>query len=322
MKPVSYFTSFRKLVITEAISGHVELIPGINITNDPEVKERLLTAQCRLAVGAIETTHLETESNLVFGEFDQEDMRSLPEDGFLMVILLWIDMLLKNAWLLKDHAMECDAAFLRVERPDGVSWTKNFLAIRPTFSDGYTDKSIEMNVEDLKRWGCTNDLVENYLSETASSAIRFMMEKGYTRSGRAMQFIVAARRAQDLAFKVAHYCSAFETLFTTESTEIAHKLAERVAFFLGESGYNRRNVFSTVKNAYNVRSKLVHGDMLKQGQIDNLPPLSMECDGYLRKILWDIFNSEPLKKIFDAHNDAIEQYFTRLILGDATTTAT
>jgi hypothetical protein len=147
-----------------------------------------------------------------------------------------------------------------------------------------------------------------------------MMEKGYTRSGRAMQFVVAARRAQDLAFKIANYCSALETLFTTDSAELAHKLAERVAFFLGERGQNRRNVFATVKSAYNVRSKLVHGDTLKQNQIDALPALSAECDGALRKILWEIFNSDDLKKIFDAHNDAIEDYFTCLIFGSSPST--
>jgi hypothetical protein len=145
-----------------------------------------------------------------------------------------------------------------------------------------------------------------------------MMEKGYARSGRAMQFVVAARRAQDLAFKIANYCSALETLFTTESTELAHKLSERVAFFMGERGHNRREVFATIKSAYNVRSKLVHGDTLKQNQIEDLPALSTKCDITLRTILREIFRSEELKNIFDAHNDAVEDYFTRLILGPPT----
>ena len=318
MEPVTYITSFRKLILTEPISGYIELIHGVNITNDPHVKAQWLTSQCRAAIGAIEAAHLEGESNLVFGEFDAADMHGLPPEGFLLVILAWLDMLLKNAWLIKDHAMECDAAFLRVEMTEGVSWTKNFLAIRPSFSDGYTDKNIEMSVDELKKWGQTNDLVEGYLCEANSSSMRFMMEKGYARSGRAMQFVVAARRAQDLAFKIANYCSALETLFTTESTELAHKLAERVAFFLGERGHNRRAVFATIKSAYNVRSKLVHGDTLKQNQIEGLPALSAECDVNLRTILLEIFNSEELKKIFDAHSDAIEDYFARLILGPST----
>jgi hypothetical protein len=314
VKPVSYVTCFRKLILTEPINGSIELIPGVNISNDPDVKAQWLTPQFSIAAGAIEATHLTAESNLVFGEFDAEDMR-LPPEGFLLVILAWLDMLLKNAWLLKDHAMECDAAFLRVEMDSGVSWTKNFLAIRPSFSDGYTDKNIGMSAKDLQEWGRTTDLVEGYLSEASSSPLRFMMEKGYARSGRAMQFVVAARRAQDIAFKIAHYCGALETLFTTESTELAHKLAERVAFFLGERGHNRRTVFAKVKSAYGIRSKLVHGDTLKPNQIEELPALSAECDVFLRAILREIFNSEDLKKTFDSHNGAVEDYFSRLILG-------
>ncbi|MEO6828235.1 MAG: hypothetical protein ABI164_00380, partial [Acidobacteriaceae bacterium] len=76
-------------------------------------------------------------------------------------------------------------------------------------------------------------------------------------------------------------------------------------------------VFATIKSAYNVRSKLVHGDTLKQNQVDELLALSTECDGALRRILWEIFNSDDLKKIFDAHNDAVEDYFARLIFGSS-----
>jgi Apea-like HEPN len=315
MKTVSYITCFRKLRLTEPISGHLELMPGVNISNDPVVMANFLTPQFAAAAGAIEMAHLIQESNLVFGEFDTEDLKESPPELFLVVILAWIDTLLKNAWLLKDHAMECDAAFLRVEMASGTSWTRNFLAIRPSFSDGYTDKDIEMSIADLMEWGKTTDLVEGYLCETHSSSLRFMMEKGYARSGRAMQFVVAARRAQDIAFKIANYCSALETLFTTESTELAHKLAERVAFFLGDRGHNRRAVFATIKSAYGVRSKLVHGDTLKPSQMETLPALSTQCDVYLRTILLDIFNSEELKKMFDSHNEAIEDYFAQLILG-------
>ena len=38
MKPVTYITSFRKLILTEPFSGYVELIPGVNITNNPHTK--------------------------------------------------------------------------------------------------------------------------------------------------------------------------------------------------------------------------------------------------------------------------------------------
>jgi hypothetical protein len=58
--------------------------------------------------------------------------------------------------------MKCDAAFFRVEMASGTSWPRNFLAIRPSFSDGYADKDIEMTIADLMEWGKTTDLAEGY----------------------------------------------------------------------------------------------------------------------------------------------------------------
>ena len=316
MKPVSYVTSFRQLKVMDPISGHVELIPGVNISNDPAIKEKLLTTEFATVAGVLEAQDLLKASNLVFGEFDVGDMGELPPKDFMLVILAWLDRLLENAWLIKDHAMTCESVFLRVELASGVSWSSNFLAIRTSFADGFANRDIEMSLTELKEWGQTIDLVEGYLYEKDSSSLRFMMEKGYTRSGRAMRFVAAARRTQDIAFKIANYCSALETLFTTESTELAHKLAERVAFFLGERRHVRRKIFATIKSAYGVRSKLVHGDTLKPSQIDGLPSLSAQCDIYLRTIVREIFSSEDLKGIFDTHqNEVLENYFANLILG-------
>jgi hypothetical protein len=305
------------------MSGHVELLPGVNITNDPRVRKKWLTPEFSTVAGAIEASHLQSESNLVFGEFDTDDIKDLPPNGILLVILSWINGLLESAWFIKEHVMTCDAAFLRAETPSGVSWSSNFLAVRPSFANGYSakEKVIEMSIEGLKEWSKINDLVNGYLYEKESLPHRFMMEKGYSRSGRALRFVAAARQALDLAFKIANYCSALETLFTTESTELAHKLSERVAFFLGERGHNRRAVFTTVKGAYGIRSKLVHGDTLKPSQIEGLPVLSSQCDVYLREILLEIFNSEILKSIFDSHNEAIEEHFSGLILGPLKQTA-
>ena len=319
MAAISYVTSFRNLKLTEPISGHLELLPGVNISNDPVVSKKWLTPELGHAVGAIEMAHLESASNLVFGEFDGDQFQDVPPEVVLLTVLAWIEGLFESAWLIKDHAMACEAAFLRVELAFGTSWSSNFLAMRPSFSDGYTikEKDVEMSAEGLKEWSKVDDLVWGHLHQKGSSALRFMMEKGYARSGRAMQFVAAARRAQNIAFRIANYCSALETLFTTESTELAHKLSERVAFFLGDRGQNRRTVFTTIKSAYGVRSKLVHGDTLNSNQIEGLSALSTRCDTYLRTILREVFSSEDLKKVFDSHNEGIEAYFTQLILGSS-----
>jgi hypothetical protein len=106
MSDVQYVTSFRKLNLSDEITGHVELIPGVNITNDARVMSSLLTPELASVAGAIEIEYLRRAPNLVFGEFDAEQFRELPPDGVWFPILMWIDGLFRNAWLLKDHALE------------------------------------------------------------------------------------------------------------------------------------------------------------------------------------------------------------------------
>jgi len=317
MRKLYYVTTFRKLNLSQQISGHLMLIPGVNITNDSEIKRKFLTPAFADAAGEIEMAYFKRASNLVFGEFDDRHVRGRPAEAVLLGVLLWIDGLFKNAWLHKDHAMECDAAYLRADDEQQSMWFSNFLASRPSFANGDRWGEIEMTVADLKAWGNKNDQIEDYLLESTIAASGFMMAKEFKRLGRALHFVNSARIAPNIAFKIANYCSALETLFTTDETELAHKLSERVAFFLGDEGYNRAQTYATVKAAYGVRSKLVHGSTIKTGQVEGLPSLSSTCDDYLRSILNLIFESSDLRRTFDSKNEAIENYFAELILGRA-----
>ena len=91
--------------------------------------------------------------------------------------------------------------------------------------------------------------------------------------------------------------------------------SERVALYLGACGFDRLEVFRTVKDIYNVRSKLVHGDTLSEKQIATLPQLATTGDGYLRAILDRIFSSASERAVFDSRNENIEEYFTSLLFG-------
>lgn len=319
---VVYVTSFRQLELSEPIRGGVRLLPCINITNDSAIKERVLTNEFSRFAGTIELAHLRAAPNLVFGELRESAMGGLPPDRFLLMILLWISGLFDNAWLLKDHAMRCEGAHLTHRPGSGpVAWTSNFLHTRPSLADGTVDHTITMSVDELRTWSQKNARVESYLHDADSGRFRFMMEKGFARSGRAMRFVKAARSAPDVAFKIAHYCSALETLLTIDNAELAHKLSERTAFFLGCRGYDRLTVFRTVKKAYGVRSKLVHGDTLQPRQIEELPSIAVDLDGYLRTILNAVFESDSLQQIFDSPGDGIEDYFAKLLFGEAASDA-
>jgi hypothetical protein len=319
MPDVYYVTSFRHLTFTKPIVDAFLLMPGMCITTNDAIRRRLLTDEFHRAAGAIEANYLCTAPNVVFGEFESDDMRGLPPDQFLLAVILWIDGLFRNCWFLHDHCLECDAVFLKasIDRTRS-SWTRNYLARRPSCADGSVERSLSMSRADLEAWTAKHDAVESYRHSADSPSIRFMMERGYSRTGSAVEFVSAASESGNLAVKIANYCSAMEALFTTDGAELAHKLAERAALFLGERGEDRRAIYATVKRAYTVRSKTVHGDTLTPKQVEDLPVLSSSCDTLLRTVLNTILEDETLRtQVFDVQTpDPLEQFFQDLVLGD------
>ena len=58
------------------------------------------------------------------------------------------------------------------------------------------------------------------------------------------------------------YIAALETLFSKDGSELSHKVAERVAFYLGGIKNEKMYTYRKVKGAYDVRSKYIHGSKL------------------------------------------------------------
>ncbi len=179
-----YITSFRWLNVSEPVRGHFQLLPGVHITNDPVVKAELLTAEFATYAGLIELSHLQDARNIVFGQFSKADMHGLPPDRFLLVILMWIQGLFDTAWLVKDHSMRCEGAYLK--SPSGGThrnWSSNFLMVGARSANGELNE-IDMSLDELRVWSEKQEQVGSYLAETNSiNVVRFMMEKGFTRSG-------------------------------------------------------------------------------------------------------------------------------------------
>lgn len=320
MNSCRFITTLRQLTLSEEMRGSWQFMPGLEITNDPKEIRRILLPEFRAAIGEIEYRFLCASTNLVFGEYPASDpsRKQLGPDSFLWVILTWVQGLLKNAWLLKDHAIQCESAYLVVFQERGLAnWSTNRVAGRPRFSDGQGEGTVKFSMEELERWTELNNRVEGYLHEKDSMGFPSMMDKGFSRFGRALQFVNSARHSSNITIRISQYCTALETLFTTDTAELSHKLSERVAFFLGQAGFNRVDVFKTVKAAYGVRSKTTHGDTLNQKQIEDLSRISGQSDEYLRTIMNLILSDEDTLAMFDGKNEGIEAYFEELILGSS-----
>ena len=315
METFLVISSFRHLSISEPLAEPFTLLPGVDISNSPSKKRELISEQITEMIGKIELGYLMREPNIVFAEFTRDHLGDLEPEQFLFAWLVWAKNLLKSAWVLQDHNMDCESAFI-FHFSDGVLLrsSSNFLASHSTRAD-CTTKELSFGREELVRWERLNYKINTYLYSQESHDFRFFMEKGYCRSGRALQFVESARIAPNAGFKIAHYISAFESLFSTSPSELSHKLSERVAFFLGMHGYSKRTVFQNMKTAYDIRSKLVHGASVSTQKVETLPDVSVICDSYLREIMQLLFGDTNLLDRIDVAPTSLDNFFDSIILG-------
>lgn len=313
MKKILFITSFRNLVLSDQLQEPFELMPGINITNNPRIKNRILSKNLIGIIGQIEYDYLTQQESIVFCEFDEEQLGGLGTSKFLIVLLLWIKNLFRTAWIMKDHCLECDAAYLIKEKSHkDREYSNNFLAQRTMLSNGEVEPII-FSTNELESWRDLNHKIEERLHAEGSTEFEFFMEKEFLRSARALHFIHNATTSKNLAFRIAHYCSALETLFSTDAAELSHKLSERTAFFLGDFGQNKATVFKDIKSAYGIRSKLTHGDSINKKTIEELPSISKKLDEYLRKIFAILYGEDWVVEHIDSAPQKIDYIFNEMI---------
>lgn len=306
-----FFATIKNLHLTEFDIESFEFMPGLNISKSLKIKESILTEKNRAIIGIIETFFFENNNCFFHLEFEDNEQAFVGSSDIeiLQLLLNWIDEVLKNSWLIKDNCIIIDTAYLISE----LNASSLRLEYQLTNSRGIVQE-VTFSKDEIKGFERYHDRIENYLFGKDSGTLKFMLNKNFSRIGRTLLFIKQAREARNLAYKISNYCSALETLFSTDSSELSHKLSERIAFFLFPE-FKKIETFKIMKKAYLVRSKLTHGASLEQKQIDLLGDLSENIDSMLRFILNKIMRDENLVLVFDSDNTKVDIYFEELILG-------
>jgi hypothetical protein len=309
-----FFTSLNFIELVNFDVEYLEIIPGINISNNIEIKKQLLSKQNRSLIGALESYFFENSKAFLFFNFENteeifKDERNLES---LERILLWIDDIFKNLWLIKDNNVITDTSFLIHNDVNTNSEAASLrLQYQLTKSNGLIETT-KFTKDEIIEFSKYHNDIENYFHSKNSSSQGFMLEKNFSRVNRGLIFVKQAREARNLAYKISNYCSALETIFSTDNVELSHKLSERIAFFLKED-FAVLETFKLIKKSYGVRSKLTHGDSLDNKQIDTLDYLSIELDNKLRFSINKIIKSDKLIKIFESPKNTIDEYFENLI---------
>jgi hypothetical protein len=152
----------------------------------------------------------------------------------------------------------------------------------------------------------------------AASGLKTAFTKNKSRLAKTLLMLQAVRQSEDRALKIAHYCSCFEILFGSASDKeaISHKIAERIAVFLGGSSLKERvAVFEDIRDAYGVRCAVFHGTFLKPASESKWGDLCVRCDDLLRATLRRILESTEYAAIFEADPEEFDEYFRDYIFG-------
>ncbi|NQY01305.1 MAG: hypothetical protein HRT70_09325 [Flavobacteriaceae bacterium] len=79
-----------------------------------------------------------------------------------------------------------------------------------------------------------------------------------------------------------------ETLFSPHSnSEITHQIAFNVANFAGNEKEDKKELYNRVKKYYSIRSKLVHGEKVKEAELNLIKPFFEFICEIILKILID-----------------------------------
>ena len=309
-----FFTPLKFIELENFDVEFLEIIPGVNISNSSEIKNKILSDKNTLLIGALEAQFFKTSNVFLFFEYtdDLEIFQGETNLESLERILFWIDDILKNLWLVKDNCVINDTSFLINSNTDSNSEASSArLQYQLTKSNGLIEDT-KFSKEEIIEFSKYHDFIENHFHAKKSNSLGFMLEKNYSRIQRGILFVKQAREARNLAYKISNYCSALETLFSTDNAELSHKLSERIAFFLKDD-FKVIETFKTIKKAYGIRSKLTHGDTLDNKQIEILDDLSVRIDRILRFSINKIIKNEEFLNIFESPKNVIDEYFEELI---------
>jgi len=134
---------------------------------------------------------------------------------------------------------------------------------------------------------------------------------------RAFHFLATARSQNILIYKIAYYMAVFESLFTTEQSEITMRMSYRVAFYIGENLEECREIFKLIYESYNIRSRFLHGQKFSSDsdiEITKLSDKSEKLDGILRRIFIKIINQD-LEVFTQYEKSDRDGYLNSLVFG-------
>lgn len=316
MTKSTFITRLRDIKTTGPLYKGVRVHEEVYLSNDTGRIKRLLTDEFVRQAGNLEAGYLGMSDPYLYAA----TARTLDKEDPLLALNDFLgtgQLALMSLWLVKDNSVNMDTGFLitDVPSPPYTAVASNVWSARFSNSSGGFEAT-HFSREELKEaarlltiWLGPQEKLN--LGDDADLAL--FGSAG--RLNRLIYFVQAARAQNRRPMKIALYCTCLETLFSTDSDELRHKLSERVARVLGQDPTKRREIYDQVRRAYDIRSAVIHGDVLtkKYRNSNALEQCSAMCDQLLRRAITKILLDADLLKTFSGRKGTLNAFFTELI---------
>ena len=119
------------------------------------------------------------------------------------------------------------------------------------------------------------------------------LSDGTPQMTRAVSWLATAREQGSHMVKILLYMTCFETIFPTFTEKIADNLAQRISRFFGSSR-RQDEVYNTIRDAYEIRSTIVHGKTLDEKTYQKSIKIVQSLDEYLRLTFNELWKEPKL----------------------------
>lgn len=310
------------LEIQQVLSKGKTIRPGARITNSLEKALEIIEHPKflnELGMFSInEFTTFPGSSYIAKGEIPLQVMeKNISPSTFTFFFLREIQNFLYNLWEIKDNNAYVRDGFLLLYHTDFSSGILNKASLNEVFSRSDlsrepTSFTLDEINQAIEKWEAFDlNEIENLPGKYPNDTIFKKIKNNNPIQDRMLYHILGAKASSVLPMKILFYCAALETLFSIEkSSEIAHRVAERVSWFIGTSTEERIEIFHNVKKAYDIRSTVIHGAFLTERELQSLTDLSKFLDSILRQI----FHSPNLGTLNIHDTESYQNYFLSKIM--------
>ncbi len=320
-----FLAAIHDFQIASVLNKGIVIFENIRISNQKERVRNLITEPFFESIGGLEAEFLISNPYMYLQtNYENDEIFKDNEEGmaFLNYYLIVSQIFCSCLWLVKDNSVNVESGFLNVT--SGIKTLTHSNLRSSIFYNSVGKRSnVVFTQEEIKKALEIHNGLFNPITYEGTKSVGFSSFEVYKegRIERFFYFLQAARNESYLPSRIAGFVTLLETLLSTSSSEVTHKLKERLAWLLGSNFEERKEIFDNLGIIYTIRSANVHGNTMpkKGNSIEKLEKLSIIIEDYTRKLIIKFIGNTEIMKLYKEKGEVadrrIEALLNDLVLG-------